>query len=91
VEQVGRMRESWGRLAPFVDAERYAEVSAFLAIQEKEAKWWRDATLAYFESLSGRPFPPGAEPPAHSLQEYEALSFPYAPGSPGWTAAPFRH
>jgi alpha-glucuronidase len=66
-------------------------VSAFLAVQEKEARWWRDATLAYFESLSGRPFPAGYEPPAHSLQEYEALSFPYAPGNPGWTAAPFRH
>jgi len=91
VEQVGHMREAWARLAPFVDAERYADVSAFLAVQEKEAKWWRDATLAYFESLSGRPFPAGYDPPAHSLQEYEALSFPYAPGNPGWTAAPFRH
>jgi alpha-glucuronidase len=74
-----------------VDAERHAETSAFLAIQEKEAQWWRDATLAYFQSLSGRPFPPGYAPPEHSLQEYEALSFPYAPGNPGWTAAPLRH
>jgi alpha-glucuronidase len=91
VEQVGRLRETWARLAPFVDAERHAEVSAFLAVQEKEARWWRDATLAYFESLSGRPFPAGYDPPTHTLQEYEALSFPYAPGNPGWTAAPFRH
>ncbi|HXC10648.1 MAG TPA: alpha-glucuronidase family glycosyl hydrolase [Steroidobacteraceae bacterium] len=91
VEQVGRMRKTWARFAPFVDAERYAEVSAFLAVQEREARWWRDASLAYFESLSGRPFPAGYDPPAHSLQEYEALSFPYAPGNPGWTAAPFRH
>jgi alpha-glucuronidase len=91
VEYVRQMRKTWSGLAPWVDAERHAETSAFLAIQEKEAQWWRDATLAYFQSLSGRPFPPGYAPPEHSLQEYEALSFPYAPGNPGWTAAPFRH
>ncbi len=91
VKEVGRMRRTWSRLAQFVDARRYADVSAFLAIQEKEAKWWRDATLAYFQSISGRPFPRGTDPPAHSLEQYESLSFPYAPGNPGWTAAPFRH
>ena len=58
-------------------------MSAFLAIQEQEAMWWRDATLAYFESLSGRPFPPGTLPPAHTLQEYEALSLSLRPGEPG--------
>jgi len=90
VEYVAHMRRTWAALAPFVDAERHAQVAAFLAIQEKEAKWWRDATLAYFQSLSGRPFPAGFAPPERTLEEYEAMSFPYAPGNPGWTAAPFR-
>ena len=53
------MRKTWTALAPYVDAERYAQTAAFLAIQEKEAQWWRDATLAYFQSLSGKPFPSG--------------------------------
>jgi alpha-glucuronidase len=91
VQYVQQMRKTWAGLAPFVDAQRYAQVSAFLAIQEKEAKWWRDATLAYFQSISGRPYPRGYAPPERTLQEYQALSFPYAPGNPGWTAAPFRH
>ena len=91
VEQVHALRGTWDTLAPYVDAERHAETTAFLAIQESEATWWRDATLAYFHSLSKRPFPLGIEPPKHSLEEYEALSTPYAPGNPGWTAAPFRH
>jgi alpha-glucuronidase len=90
VDAVGRMRGTWSHLVPYVDAERYAQVSAFLAIQEQEAEWWRDATLAYFQSISQRPFPPGYAPPKHTLAEYEALSFPYAPGNPGWTAAPLR-
>jgi alpha-glucuronidase len=90
VGYVRQMRGAWAALAPYVDAERYTQVSAFLAIQEKEATWWRDATLAYFQSISGRPYPSGYARPERSLQEYEAMSFPYAPGNPGWTAAPFR-
>jgi alpha-glucuronidase len=90
VDDVRGMRATWAVLAPYVDAERYADVAAFLAIQEREAAWWRDATLAYFQSVSGRPYPVGYSPPEHTLDEYEAMSFPYAPGNPGWTAAPFR-
>jgi alpha-glucuronidase len=91
VDYVHQMRATWSALAPYVDSERHAQVSAFLAIQEKEARWWRDATLAYFQSISHRPFPAGYAPPERTLEEYQALSFPYAPGNPGWTAAPFRH
>ena len=79
------------RFAPYVDSERYAETTAFLGIQEKEALLWRDACIAYFQSISKRPLPAGYAPPEHTLAEYEAISTPYAPGNPGWTAAPFRH
>jgi alpha-glucuronidase len=85
------MRKTWSTLAPYVDHERYAQTTAFLIIQEKEARWWRDANIAYFQNLSNRPLPAGYAPPQHSLAEYEAISTPYAPGNPGWTAAPFRH
>jgi alpha-glucuronidase len=91
VEYVREMRRTWATLAPYVDSERYAETSAFLAIQEKDARWWRDACIAYFQSMSKRPLPAGYAPPEHTLADYEAISTPYAPGNPGWTAAPFRH
>ncbi|MEA2947125.1 MAG: hypothetical protein QOI40_2455, partial [Alphaproteobacteria bacterium] len=35
--------------------------------------------------------PTGYEAPQRTLADYEAVSVPYAPGTPGWTAAPFRH
>jgi alpha-glucuronidase len=79
VEYVREMRRTWATLAPYVDSERYAETSAFLALQEREARWWRDACIAYFESLSKRPLPNGYAPPEHSLEEYEAISTPHAP------------
>jgi len=81
VQTVAAMRKTWAGLAAFVDPERYAQVSAFLAIQEKEARWWRDASIAYFQTFSHRPLPAGYEPPQHELQYYEALCFPYVPGN----------
>jgi alpha-glucuronidase len=80
VDEVSEMRKTWSALASHVDAERHAQVAAFLAIQEKEAKWWRDASIAYFQTFSKRPLPEGAAPPAHSLEYYKSLEFPFAPG-----------
>jgi alpha-glucuronidase len=81
VDDVKQMRETWTHLDGYIDPERYQQTAAFLAIQEKEAQWWRDACIAYFQSISGRPLPPGFAPPQHSLKYYESLSFPYVPGS----------
>ena len=80
VDEVKAMRETWRRLDGRIDDERYHQVAAFLAIQEKEAQWWRDASIAYFESISNLPLPVGYAPPAKPLAYYESLSFPFAPG-----------
>jgi alpha-glucuronidase len=80
VAVVSQMRRTWDAQHDRVDPERFAQVAAFLAIQEKEAKWWRDACIAYFQSLSKRPLPAGTAPPDHPLEYYQSLKFPYAPG-----------
>ena len=80
VEVVSQMRAAWAAQQGRVDAGRYAQVAAFLAIQEQEAQWWRDACIAYFQSISGRPLPAGVAAPAHPLEYYKSLKFPYAPG-----------
>ncbi|WP_454884706.1 alpha-glucuronidase family glycosyl hydrolase [Sphingomonas oryzagri] len=80
VAEVGAMQRDWSALAPYVDADRFAKTTIFLAIQQREAQWWRDASIAWFQSLSHRPLPPGSRAPAHSLGWYRALDFPYAPG-----------
>jgi alpha-glucuronidase len=81
VATVDGMGKTWADLAPYVDPERHAQVADFLAIQRTEAQWWRDASIAYFQTFSGLPLPAGEAPPAHALDYYEALSFPYAPGN----------
>ncbi|WLA04773.1 alpha-glucuronidase [Xanthomonas translucens] len=82
VAQVARMRATWAGLAPYVDAQRYRQVADFLAIQQREAQWWRDASIAYWQQVSGGALPPGTAPPPHPLAYYQSLSFPYAPGNP---------
>jgi alpha-glucuronidase len=80
VNSVRDMRRTWVSLAPYVDVERFEQVNAFLAIQEQEAQWWRDACIAYFQTFSKMPLPAGFAPPAQSLEYYKSLRFPYAPG-----------
>jgi alpha-glucuronidase len=80
VARVAAMQAQWARLASFVDAERFAKTRTFLAIQRDEAQWWRDASIAYWQSVNHRTLPAGTAPPAHPLDWYRALSFPHAPG-----------
>ncbi|MFN3302853.1 MAG: alpha-glucuronidase family glycosyl hydrolase, partial [Roseateles sp.] len=80
VATVADMQRRWAALRPDIDAARHAEVSAYLAQQAREARWWRDACVAYFQQVSGLPLPPGTRAPEHSLATYQALRFPYAPG-----------
>jgi alpha-glucuronidase len=80
VAQVADMHGKWQTLAPLIDRERYAKTDVFLSVQQREAQWWRDACLAYFMSVSGRPLPAGEAPPARMLSDYEAITFPYEPG-----------
>jgi alpha-glucuronidase len=80
VEAVAQMQRTWESLAPQVDPQRFEQVKAYLAIQREEAQWWRDACIAYFQSLNRLPLPAGFAPPKHSLEYYRSLKFPYAPG-----------
>jgi len=80
VRQVQDMQTTWASLGGRVDAQRHAQVTAFLRIQLREAHWWRDASVAYFQSVSGRPLPAGESAPPHPLGWYQRLQFPSAPG-----------
>lgn len=80
VVAVQEMCMQWQALAPLVDRERFEKTARLLAVQEREAKWWRDASIAYFQSVSARPLPDGVAPPVRDLAYYRALEFPWAPG-----------
>ncbi len=80
VAYVAGMQRQWDGLRDKIDAERWQKTATYLAIQEREARWWRDASLAYWMSVNHRPLPDGVRPPEHDLAWYKARQFPYAPG-----------
>ncbi len=83
VTTVQGWQKTWSSLAPLVDAERHRHVSDLLVIQERDARWWRDACLLYFQTFSHRPLPEGVPPPEKTLEEYKQIKLRWMPGNPG--------
>jgi alpha-glucuronidase len=68
-------------MAKYIDEEQFHHVRMLLSIQEKEAVWWRDACVLYFQTFSKMPVPLNYEKPEHTLEYYKGLRFLYAPGN----------
>ena len=84
-DSVQWMRNVWDSMEGKVDADRFAQVRSLLTIQHKEAIWWRNACVLYFQTFSKREIPAGLDKPDKSLSYYESLQFPFAPGiRPKW-------
>ncbi|HXB93763.1 MAG TPA: hypothetical protein VNU70_01350, partial [Puia sp.] len=91
VDSVRWMQQTWNTLKGAIDTQRWDQVRMRLVMQEKEAVWWRNACLLYFQTFSRLPLPAGAEQPDHTLDYYKQLQFYYPPGtSATGIAAPAR-
>ncbi|MBA4057615.1 MAG: alpha-glucuronidase, partial [Marivirga sp.] len=85
VDSVRWMQRSWDALEGKIDNERFLQVKSLLAIQQKEAMWWRNSCVLYFQTFSKMEIPAGFEKPDKSLAYYQSLEFPFAPGiKPRW-------
>ncbi|MEX8547382.1 MAG: hypothetical protein V5804_07250 [Mucilaginibacter sp.] len=62
-QSVKAMPETWSRMRPYVDKERFEKVNARLKEQEKEARIWRNASLLYFQPFQICLFPKGLKSP----------------------------
>ncbi|MEJ5351767.1 MAG: alpha-glucuronidase family glycosyl hydrolase [Melioribacteraceae bacterium] len=80
VDGVKETIKIWDSLKNKIDNERFEHVRMLLNIQLKEAVWWRNACVLYFQTFSKRPIPDELEKPDKSLEYYMNLNFPYAPG-----------
>lgn len=79
--KVKEMQQSWSKLKPYVDEQRFDQVRMLLNVQYDEAIWWRNACLLYFQTFSKRPIPNQYEQPDKTLDYYKSLRFPLAPGN----------
>lgn len=73
VNQVRTYQKTWNKIQPYIDASRYADVQYKLKIQARDAVWWKDACLLYFQTFSGMPIPDYIEAPVHDLKELKQI------------------
>ncbi|HEY6502528.1 MAG TPA: alpha-glucuronidase family glycosyl hydrolase [Chitinophagaceae bacterium] len=81
VDSIRAVQQQWNKLGKNIDKGRFDQVKMLLAIQVKEAIWWRNACLLYFQTFAKKPLPAGYEKPDQTLEYYKGLRFPYAPGN----------
>jgi alpha-glucuronidase len=85
VDSVAWLQKQWKSLEGKIDPSVFRHVESLLEIQYREATWWRDACLLYFQQFSKRDLPSGVGKPEKSLAYYQSLEFPFAPGiRPKW-------
>lgn len=81
VDSVREMQKIWNSLKGKIDNEEWHSEQMYLEIEEHEAVWWRDACVLYLQTFSKMPIPKGLPKPDKTLEYYESLKFPDAPGT----------
>ncbi len=67
VHQVREYQKVWDKLESYIDPQRFKEVQSKLKIQTRDAVWWKDACLLYFQTFSKMPIPYDIERPIYEL------------------------
>jgi alpha-glucuronidase len=82
VSEVRQMQQTWDTMGNYIDSERFQYVKSLLTIQEKEAVWWRNSCLLYFQTFSKMPLPEEVEKPDRTLEYYMSIREVHMPGHP---------
>jgi alpha-glucuronidase len=72
LQQVRRFQITWDKVQPYVDAQRFSEVQSKLRRQCRDAQFWKDGCILYFQQFSRRPIPFDIERPVNDLKYYES-------------------
>ena len=76
VQQVRSFQKKWDLAENYIDAERFKDVQSRLKIQARDAVWWKDACLLYFQEFSGMRAPYEVERPIHELDDLKQVKLP---------------
>lgn len=75
VLEVEDFAKTWDTMKGKIDDERFNDVKAKLERHIRDAKWWRDACLLYFQTFSKKPIPDYIEKPSKTLDEFKKMKF----------------
>ena len=67
---------TWNKLSKYIDNQRFNDCSLRLERQHKDAIWWKDACLQYFQIYSGRDFPENISKAVYPLDELKKIKLP---------------
>jgi alpha-glucuronidase len=81
VDSVRSFIKQWNNLKKYIDEDRFKQIDQLLNIQLKDAIWWRNACLLYFQTFSKMPIPSQYEKPDKTLEYYQNIRILYAPGN----------
>ncbi|MBE4948958.1 alpha-glucuronidase [Chryseobacterium culicis] len=73
VKKVRDYQKTWDRMEPYIDEKRFVDVQSKLRIQSRDAVWWKDACLLYFQTFSKKPVPYDIERPVHELEDLKKI------------------
>ncbi|MBQ9642063.1 MAG: alpha-glucuronidase [Bacteroidaceae bacterium] len=73
LEGARQMLQTWNTLRPYLPAATFNDIQQRLQTQVRDAEWWKDACLLYFQTFSRQPLPAFVEPPVHTLDELKAI------------------
>lgn len=69
INEARQLQRQWNSLEGAIDKDIFRDVQIRLMTQTRDAEWWKDGCLLYFQTLHGMPFPDFLEPPVHTLDE----------------------
>lgn len=73
VESVETMQRQWTAAKPYIDPELWNDVNERLMTQARDANWWKEGCLLYFQQFSGMPIPDNVTPPVHTLDQLKGI------------------
>ena len=69
IDEAASFIKVWESVEKYVDSQRYENIHRKIVRQAKDAIWWRDACMLYFQTFSGMPIPEDCTAPQHTLEE----------------------
>ncbi|MDO4165449.1 MAG: alpha-glucuronidase [Bacteroides sp.] len=76
VRQVRDFQQVWDRAEAYIDPQTFSDVQCRLKTQVRDAVWWKDACLLYFQEFSAMPIPYDVERPIHNLKDLQKVHLP---------------
>lgn len=77
VNEVRAMQAQWNSVKNDIDSEIFYAIAYKLSVQLKDAIWWKDGMLDYFQTWSKMPYPADVEPSQHNLEDLKKVLLPY--------------